>query len=182
MTANIAYYRYPSARACLLSSAAVCLSAFLPPGQLTPAQAEAEYVNRYGPIPLHGAAPNNVWQTFRDAYNVQVLYPDAPFGWDLSRVARILDRGIPLLLTYGNQWSNDGTVLSSHAVTLFDVGSPGKAAEWWTLWDQANGQTYYWPTDQLYWQSVYFNYQWHWFPKYSGWLIAILPMAWELPE
>lgn len=184
MPANIVRYHYPSPAACLLSAAAVAMSSFLPAwqqdgrwvGQLEPGQVVRDYERRYGPVPAYGADPGDVWILCQD-YGFEAHYPDGPHGWDLDRAARIVDAGIPLVVSYWRAWDYEGNPLSAHAGTVFALDPAERVA----LWDADYGRRdLVWSIEDLYWQWVWRD-GWIAYPKYTGWIVALVPRGHGLP-
>ena len=183
MSISIVRWSHPSPKDCLLSAAAVCLSTHLPAqqnpdgswtGQLDPGTVVRDYERANGPVPTYGASPGRVWDLCQ-TYGFEAHYPAAPFGWDWTLIADVL-QWAPLLVSFYNSWTWTGEPLTSHAVVLY-----GLAEDRLAIWDQDVGREITWSIEDFYFQPVWRDGGWIYYPRWSGWAILLAPPDWGDP-
>lgn len=185
MSANIARKKYLSDRHCLLTAAAICMSAFLPATEqegvwvssLSPADVVFDFeLGRY-PVPPGGITqPGDVWGHCHDAYKFDALFPPEPFGWPYEGVVDLLDAGVPVMLPYYVGWNWEGVGGPTHVVTgyaadtdrvaYFDPNVPE--------WRDGNGS---WSLPDFYYTWLYQEGKWVARERWTGWGIALVPTA-----
>lgn len=185
MTASISRYEWPPTPstepwACLPAAAAVAISSLIGPDILTPQHIIQKYEETiHGPIPSTGATTAILLPMIRSAYNIDVHQPDRPYGWNLARMKRIVDAGIPLMVTYTTFWDQPGWVPRLfHAATVWDMPN-----EQIFIYDQDRRRDSVWTYDQFHWLRAWDpDRQWYRsLDLWSGWAFAFTGLGAGIP-